>query len=91
MIKPLKKRVLVAQNKAETKTASGIIIDDAGSLRDSKTASVIAVGPEVTLVNVGDKILIDWTKGFVVKIDGIERVVVEEEHIVGIVTDEGNS
>lgn len=88
---PLKKRVLLAQNKAETKTASGIIIDDSSSLRESKTATVLAIGPEVTTIAVGDKILLDWTKGFVVKVDGVERVMVDEEHIVGIIRDESQS
>ena len=90
-IQPLKKKVLVAQNKAETKTASGIIIDDNSSLRESKTATIVAIGPEVTTVEVGQRILVDWTKGFVVKIDGVERVMVDEEFIVGIVHDEGQS
>lgn len=91
IIQPLKKRVLVAQNKTETKTTSGIIIDDASSLRDSKTARVIAIGPEVTTIEVGQTVLIDWSKGFVVKIEGIERVVVDEEFVVGIVNDKGQS
>ena len=81
----VKKRVLIAQNKAETKTTSGIIIDDGSSMRDSKTASVLAIGPEVTTIAVGDKVLVDWTKGFVVKVEGVERVMIEEEHIVGII------
>lgn len=91
MIKPFGKRVLIAQNKTETKTTSGIIIDDGSSMRDSKTATVIDVGPDVTLVSAGDKVLVDWTKGFAVKIEGIERVVIDEEHIVGLVTNEGQS
>jgi chaperonin GroES len=44
-IKPLADRVLVKNEKAETKTASGIIIPEAAQEK-TQTATVIAVGPE---------------------------------------------
>lgn len=83
-VRPLKKKVLVAQNKNETKTTGGIILSDEGSARDSKTATVMAIGPDVTMVAVGDKVLLDWSKGFVVKVDDVQRVMIEEEHIVAV-------
>lgn len=81
-ITPLGKRVLVAENKVENTTASGIILDAATSTRDSKTGTVVAVGPGVTLVTVGQKILLDWSKANVVKVGDAQRVVIEEENIV---------
>jgi chaperonin GroES len=83
--KPLGKRVLVAENKAETKTASGIILEGADSTRESKTATVLAVGPEVTLVNVGDVVLIDWGKSQIVVLEGAQRVILTEEHVVAVI------
>ena len=83
-VKPLHKKVLVAEVKAETKSDSGIILEGANSVRESKRGSVLAVGPEVTTVKVGDTILLDWTKGAVVKVDGAQRVVLDEEHIVAV-------
>ena len=70
-VQPLRKNVLVAENATTYKTTeSGLILDGVNSTRDSKTASVLAIGPDVTQVTIGDKILLDWTKGAVVKVGG---------------------
>jgi co-chaperonin GroES (HSP10) len=82
--KPLKSNVLVAENNSETKSDSGIILDHANSVRESKTGTVLAIGPDVTEVQVGDKILLDWSKASVVKIDDAQRVVLKESDIVAI-------
>ena len=66
------------------KSAGGLILDDAVSIRESKTGTVLAVGPDVTMVEVGDKILLDWTKGSVVKIDDAQRVMISEDNIVAV-------
>ena len=83
-VKPLHKKVLVAENKGEVKSESGIILDDATSVRESKTGTVLAIGPEVTLVQVGDKILLEWAKASVVKIGDAQRVIIEEDNIVAV-------
>jgi co-chaperonin GroES (HSP10) len=84
---PLKKKVLVAENKGEVKSESGIILDDATSVRESKTGTVLAIGPEVTEVAVGDKILLEWNKAQVVKIDNAQRVIIDEKDIVAVLGD----
>ena len=84
-IKPLRKKVLIAENKGEVKSESGIILDDAKSVRESKTGTVLAIGPEVTEVKVGDKVYLEWTKAKVVKIGDAQRVMIEEEDIVAVV------
>ena len=38
----------------EKKSEAGIILDNATSVRESKRATVIAIGPDVTLVKEGD-------------------------------------
>ena len=83
-VKPLHKKVLVAEIKAETKSESGIILDSANSVRESKRGSVLAIGPEVTSVKVGDTILLDWTKASAVKVNDAQRVMIDEEHIVAV-------
>lgn len=83
-VTPLRDRVLVAENKAEEKTASGIILDGVNSIRDSKTGTVLAIGPKVTDVQVGDKILLDWSKAQVVKVGDSQRVLIKQEDIVGV-------
>ena len=84
IVKPLKKKVLVAENKSESKSESGIILEGATSVRESKKATVIAIGPDVTMVEEGDVILLDWTKGTVVKIGDAQRVIIDEENIVAV-------
>jgi len=84
IVTPLKKKVLVAENKVEQTTESGIILDGTTSNRDSKQGTVLAVGPLVTLVQVGDVIMLEWNKAQVVKIGDAQRVIVDEDNIVAV-------
>jgi co-chaperonin GroES (HSP10) len=45
---------------------------------------VVAIGPEVTQVQVGDKILLEWNKAAVTTVDGAQRVIILEENIVAV-------
>lgn len=83
-IRPLHKKILVAENKSEQKTESGIILEGANSVRDSKRGTVLAIGPEVTDVKVGDVVYLDWTKASIVKVGEAQRVIIDEEFIVAI-------
>ena len=83
-VQPLKKKVLVAENKAETKSESGIILEGATSVNESKRATVLAIGPDVTLVNVGDIVLLEWTKVHVVKVGDAQRAIIDEDNIVAV-------
>lgn len=84
-IKPLKKNVLVAENKSEHKSESGIVLEGATSIRESKTGTVLAIGPDVTEVKVGDKIYLEWNKAQVIKVGDAQRVMIKEEDIVAVV------
>jgi len=86
-VTPLKKKVLVAELKQEQTTESGIILEGANSTRESKRGTVLAVGPQVELVKVGDVILLEWAKAQVVKIDDAQRVIIDEENIVAVFED----
>lgn len=83
-VQPTKSNVLVAQNKDDKKSESGIILDKANSVLDSKTGTVLAIGPDVTEVKVGDKILLEWNKAKVVNVDGSQRVIIKESDIVAV-------
>ena len=87
-IKPLKKKVLVAENKRERTTESGIIIEGRDVQGESRTGTVLEIGPDVTMVAVGDKILLEWNKAQVVTIDGAQRVVIDEDNIVAVMEGE---
>jgi co-chaperonin GroES (HSP10) len=84
IVTPLKKKVLVAENKIEQTTESGIILDGTTSNRESKQGTVLAIGPGVTLVAVGDIVLLEWNKAQVVKIGDAQRVIVDEDNIVAV-------
>ena len=87
-VKPMKKKVLIAEQKRESTTATGIIIEGAAGIGESKTGKVLAVGPECTEVKVGDVVYLLWNKAQVVTIDGAQRVIIEEEDIVGVLEDQ---
>lgn len=83
--KPLKKNVLIAQIARKTETSSGIIITDAKSVADNETGRVLAIGSDVSLVAVGDEVLVDWAKSAPIKIDGVQRVVINEDNIIAVI------
>ena len=84
-IRPMNDRVLVAENKTETVSESGIILEGANSVRESKRATVLAIGPEVTAVKVGDVVLLDWAKASPVKVGDAQRAMIKEEFVIAIV------
>ena len=89
-VKPLKKICLIAENAVESVTASGIVLESLDGFGDSKTGTVLAIGPEVTDVSVGDVVLPTWSKGQVVSIDGHQRVMIKEEDIIAVLGGEND-
>ena len=87
IVNPLKKNVLVAERNRENTTASGIVVQGTEGLGESKSAKVLAVGPEVTEVKVGDTVYLMWNKAKLVKVDGAQRAIVAEEDIVAVLED----
>jgi chaperonin GroES len=87
-VRPLGKKVLIAENKRENTTASGIVLEGGQGLGESKTGTVLAIGPEVKAVEVGNKVLLMWNKGAVVTVDGAQRVMILEEDIVAVLEEE---
>lgn len=87
-IKPLADRVLVKNDKAETKTASGLIIPEAAQ-KKTQTAVVEAVGPgtddsKVT-VKKGDRIMYDKYAGTQLKMDGEDYLILRMSDIIAII------
>ncbi len=84
-VTPLADRGLVKNDKAETKTASGIIIPDAAQEK-TQTATVVAVGEgtdEVKItVAVGDRIMYDKYSGTAIKIDGEDHLILKMADII---------
>ena len=87
-IKPLADRVLVEPSKAETKTASGIIIPDNAKEKPQK-GTVVAVGngtkEEPSTVKVGDTVLYGKYAGTELKLEGTDYLIMRESDILAIV------
>ena len=87
-LKPLADRVLLKQEKAESKTASGIIIPETAQEK-TQTAKVEAIGPgtekDPITVKVGDRVMYDKYAGVQIKMDGEEYLIVKNSDIIAIV------
>lgn len=87
-IKPLADRVLVKNDKAETKTASGLIIPEAAQEK-TQTAVVVEIGPGTTdnpiTVKKGDRIMYDKYSGTQVKIDGEDHLILRMSDIIAVI------
>lgn len=87
-IKPLADRVLVKNDKAETKTASGLIIPEAAQEK-TQTATVVEVGSGTDDVKIsvkkGDKIMYDKYAGTQLKIDGEDYLILKMSDIIAII------
>ncbi|MDD4010545.1 MAG: co-chaperone GroES [Sphaerochaetaceae bacterium] len=82
-IKPLGERVLVRDEELAQKTASGIIIPQTAQEK-TQIGIVEAVGSEVKLINVGDRILHDKYSGTTVKVEGTEYLILESKNVLAI-------
>lgn len=83
-IKPLADRVVAEPVEAEAKTASGLYLP--GNAQEKpKMAKVVAVGPAVKDIKVGDSILYEDYSNTDVKIDGKKYIIVKEEKVLATV------
>ncbi len=87
-IKPLADRILVKNDKAETRTAGGLIIPEAAQEK-TQTATVIAVGPgtddEKITVKVGERIMYDKYAGTQIKIDGEDHLILKMSDVIAVI------
>lgn len=79
-IKPLKSNIIVERIKKEEVSSGGIVLPG-GDRDEADKAVVIAIGPEVSNINVDDLLLINWQKAS--KIDG-EKYRVNFDDVIGI-------
>ena len=83
-IKPLADRVVATREEAATKTASGLYLPD--NAKEKPVLAVVrAVGPEVSTLKVGDKIVYKEYSTTELKIDGVEYLIVKEEDVLATV------
>jgi chaperonin GroES len=80
IIRPLKDNLIVERTQKEELTASGIVIPG-GNRDEADRAVVIATGPDVVGINVGDTLLLNWSKA--AKING-EQYKVSYDDVIGV-------
>ena len=85
-VTPLADRVLVKIEKAESKTASGIIIPVTAQEK-TQIATVVAVGDDKEKIKVkaGDRVMYDKYAGTAVKIDGEEHLILKAADILAVI------
>lgn len=81
---PLGKKILAAEIKKERKSEGGLILEGVKT-GEASAAKILAVGPEVKTLKVGDEAYIDWSKTKLVVIDGAQRVILDEEDVHALV------
>jgi len=79
-ITPLADYVVVQQEAATTKTASGLYLPDSAAEKP-KIATVLAVGPTVKEVKVGDKVVFGGYSNTDIKIENADYMLVKAENI----------
>ena len=80
-IKPIKSNIIVEEIKKDTVSKGGIIMQSADREEVSR-ARILAAGPDVSLVEVGQCVLPNWQKAKKVKYESVEYWVVDEEDLV---------
>ena len=83
-IKPLADRVVAVREEAQTKTASGIFLPD-NSTEKPVVAQVVAVGPKVSGLKIGDKIVYKEYSTTELKIDDKQYLIVKEEDVLATI------
>ena len=83
-LKPLGDYVVAVAEEAESKTASGLYLPEAAKEKP-KTSKVVAVGPAVQQVKVGDRIVYKSYSNTEVKVNKDEYILVKEEDILATV------
>jgi co-chaperonin GroES (HSP10) len=76
-IKPLQNKVLIERLESVKETASGIILK---SSEEPDRAKVLAIGPDVTEVEVGDIVLLNWNAA----VKSGDNYVISIDHVVFI-------
>lgn len=74
-MKPLHNKVIVERIPGQTTTPSGIVLNYSN---EPDRAKIIAIGPDVTQVSVGEIVLLDWNK----TVRGGDYYVITEDNIV---------
>lgn len=79
IITPLKNKVALKEFVTELKTGTGLVIMG-DSIRGTPEFGVVAVGPQVTDVKVGDRVFIEMGKGVIIE----DMLIIEDKFITTV-------
>jgi chaperonin GroES len=83
-IKPLADRVVAVREEAKTTTASGLYLPDSAKEKPA-TVKVVAIGPDVTHIAVGDLIVYKDYTPTNLKINDTEYLIINEEDVLATI------
>ena len=86
MIKPLKDNVLIKFEEGQDISKTGIIIAHKKEDRP-RVAKVLAIGEDVTQVNVNDNVIVNRYIGNQIFIDNKEHIILKEKEILAKLED----
>jgi chaperonin GroES len=83
-IKPLADRVVAVRIEAQSKTTSGLYLPD-NAKEKPVVAEVVAIGPNVKSLKLGDKIVYKEYSTTELKVENKEYIIVKEEDVLATV------
>lgn len=78
-IRPLRSKVALKEFIKESTSSAGLVL--MGSLESTPEFGVIAIGPEVTDVKVGDRVMIEMGRGNIVE----DMLIIDEQFITTVI------
>ena len=79
-LKPLQDRIVAVKEEAMTQTKSGILL---GEAKEKPAYAVVeSIGPDVTTVKVGDKIVYKNYSTTDIKVEDTDYIIVKEEDVL---------
>lgn len=87
MLRPIKNNIIVELIEKEKVSAGGIVLQSADREEVSK-GLVLAIGPNVEYIKVGELVLPNWNRAQKSKFDDKEFYVISEDEIVLIFDEE---
>lgn len=86
-VQPLNANVLVRPDPVDKRTAGGIYIPDSAKTRTQR-GTIIAVGPDVQHLQVGQRVLFTFWSAIHLDLNGVEHFLYAAKDILAVMTQE---
>lgn len=84
MIRPIRDKVLIRRDDPPSQTASGLFIPESAQDWRSTEATVLAIGPKVHTVKVGDRVKLAPLGGVEIRDAGVLVALMPEDEILAV-------